>query len=493
MTFGWINWCVVAAVVLGTTLLGHLLKGKSTGVEGFFLGGRNLPWWAVSASIMASQISAVTVIAVPGAIFAQGGNLLFLQGTLLGFIVAKFLMSWLFVKAYYERQIYSPYDFIGNRLGPGSAHLSRGLFLGGAILGHGVRLLTVAMLLGVVVDMPIGQSVLIMGVFAVIWTLMGGITTVIWTDFILFCIILAGAVVSLLVIIGGLPMGIAEAVRELDEAAKLKLIDVSTNPAKTWTVWTGLICFTIFELAQNSVDQVITQRMMCCRNYKEARKAVLGSLGIVLFTLLLAAVGLGVWLFYQHQKPDAAAIAFLAERPSRAFPYFIMHELPVGVSGLLIAGIFAAGISTLDSALAALSETTVNGIYRKWVRPAATDDECMRMSRIWVVVWGLILCLLAYLAGKLVQNEGLLNLAYKVPVLTYGPLLMIAIFALSRRGSFRSILTGAAASVASAMTLLILIRRDVAHIDEFWIYPVSCLVFVAVTGVTGGLKPVAER
>jgi Na+/proline symporter len=273
----------------------------------------------------------------------------------------------------------------------------------------------------------------------------------------------------------------------------LKLIDVSTNPAKTWTVWTGLICFTIFELAQNSVDQVITQRMMCCRNYKEARKAVLGSLGIVLFTLLLAAVGLGVWLFYQHQKPDAAAAAFLAEQPSRAFPYFIMHELPLGVSGLLIAGIFAAGISTLDSALAALSETTVNGIYRKWVRPAATDDECMRMSRIWVVVWGLILCLLAYLAGKLVQNEGLLNLAYKVPVLTYGPLLMIALFALSRRGSFRSILSGAAASVASAMTLLILIRRDVAHIDEFWIYPISCLVFVVVAAISGGLKPVTER
>jgi SSS family transporter len=487
MTFGWINWGVVAVVVLGTTFLGHLLKGKATGVEGFFLGGRNLPWWAVSASIMASQISAVTVIAVPGAIFAEGGNLLFLQGTLLGFIVAKFLMAWLFVKAYYERRIYSPYEFIENRLGAGSAHLSRGLFLGGAVLGHGVRLLTVALLLGVVLDMPIGQSVLIMGVFAVIWTLMGGITTVIWTDFILFCIILAGAVVSLLVILGGLPIGIAEAVRELDGAAKLKLIDVATNPAKTWTVWTGLICFTIFELAQNSVDQVITQRMMCCRDYKEARKAVLGSLGIVVFTLLLSAVGLGVWLFYQQQKPDATAAAFLAEQPSRAFPYFIMHELPVGVSGLLIAGIFAAGISTLDSALAALSETTVNGIYLKWIRPAASESQCLRMSRISVVGWGLVLSLLAYLAGRLVQNEGLLNLAYKVPVLTYGPLLMIALFALARKGSFPAILSGTIASVASALTLLVLIRRGITHLDEFWIYPISCVVFVSVAGAAGRL------
>ena len=485
MTFGWINWGVVVVVMLGTTLLGHLLKGKSSGVEGFFLGGRNLPWWAVSASIMASQISAVTVIALPGAIFAKGGNLLFLQGTLLGFVVAKFLMSWLFVKAYYEKQIYSPYDFIENRLGAGASHLSRGLFMGGAILGHGVRLLTVALLLGVVMEIPVGQSILIIGVFAVIWTLMGGITTVIWTDFVLFCVIVAGAVVSLLVIVGGLPLGLAEAVRELDEAAKLRIIDVATDPAKTWTVWTGLVCFTIFELAQNSVDQVITQRMMCCRNYQEARKAVLGSLGIVVFTLLLSGVGLGVWLFYQHNPPDAAAAAFLAEQPSRAFPYFIMHEMPVGVSGLLIAGIFAAGISTLDSALAALAETTVNVIYRKWVRPAASERQCLRMSRISVAGWGVALSLLAYLADRLVRNEGLLNLAYKVPVLTYGPLLMIALFALARRGSFAAILSGTIASAGSALALLILIRIDFVQLDEFWIYPVSCLVFLVVAGASG--------
>jgi solute:Na+ symporter, SSS family len=274
-------------------------------------------------------------------------------------------------------------------------------------------------------------------------------------------------------------------VREPDEAAKLKLIDVAIDRAKTWTVWTGLICFTIFELAQNSVDQVITRRMMCCRDYKEARKAVLGSLGIVVFTLLLSVVGLGVWLFYQHHQPDAAAAAFLAGQPSRAYPYFIMHEPPVGMSGLLIAGIFAAGISTLDSALAALSETTVNGIYRKWLRPDADDRQCLRISRLSVAGWGLVLCLLAYLAGRLVENEGLLNLAYKAPVLTYGPLLMIALFALARRGTFPAILSGTAASVAAALTLLILVRGKVMPLDEFWIYPISCMVFLPSVAVGG--------
>lgn len=489
MTFGWIDWLVLAAVVLGTTVLGHVLKGKATGLDGFFLGGGSLPWWAVSGSIMATQISAVTVIAVPGAIFAEGGNLLFLQGTLLGFVIAKLLMAWLFVRPYYERKIYSPYDFIEHRLGARSSQLARGLFLMGTIFGHGVRLLTVALVLSVVVEVPIGRSVLIIGVFAVLWTLMGGITTVIWTDFILFGIMLAGAVIPLVAICDGLPVGFGEAVRQLDEAAKLRLIDVAADPAKTWTIWTGVFCFAIFELAQNSVDQVVSQRMMCCRDYREARKAVLGSLGIVLFTLLMSAVGLGVWLHYRHHPLDAAAAAFLAEQPSRAFPYFLVHELPTGVSGLLIAGIFAAGISTLDSALAALSETSVNGIYRKWIRPGADDARCLRVSRIMVVAWGIVLSLLAYLAGRLVENEGLLNLAYKVPVLTYGPMLMIALFALARRGSFAGLLAGTVAAVVVALAVLFLQGRRLVAIDEFYLYPITCVVFGVVASVTALWNP----
>lgn len=488
MNFGWINWTVLAVFVVGTTVLGHLLKGKQRGMDDFFLGGRSLPWWAVSGSIMATQISAVTIIAVPGAIFRPGGNLLYLQGTLMGFVVAKLLMVLLFVKPYYERKIYSPYDFIENRLGSKAAQLSRGLFLISAILGHGLRLLAVALVLSVVVNMPIGQSVLIIGLFAIIWTLMGGITTVIWTDFILFALMLAGAVISLITIFGGLPIGLTQAITELDQAAKLKLVDVSLDPSKTWTLWTGLFCFAVFELAQNSVDQVITQRMMCCRDAKEARKAVIGSLGIVFFSLIMAAVGLGLWLHYKHFPLDAEAAAFLAGNKDSVYPYFIIHSLPVGVSGLIIAAIFAAGISTLDSALAALSETTVNGIYRKLIRPDASDQQCLRMSRISVVAWGVALSLLAYLAGSLSKGGGLLILAYKLPVLTYGPLLMMALFALARRGSFPILLGSALASIATAVVILVLNARGLIKIDELWIYPVTCLVFLLVASLAGAKR-----
>ncbi len=489
MTFGWLNWAVLIAVVLGTTVFGHLLKGKAKGLDGFFLGGKQLPWWAVSCSIMASQLSAVTVIAVPGIIFRTGGNLLFLQGTLIGFVVAKLLMVCVFVKSYYERNIYSPYEFVEARAGASAAHVSRGLFVVSAILGHGIRLLTIALVLSVVVDIPVGQSILIMGIFAVTWTLMGGITTVVWTDFILFGFILIGAGLSLVYICGRLPFGMSEALEQLQAAGKLRLVDVSLDPAKTWTLWTSLICFTIFELAQNSVDQVITQRMMCCRDYREARKAVLGSLGIIGATLLMTAVGLGVWLYYQHHALSPEHAAFLAEQPSRAYPFFVVRELPPGISGLVIGAIFAAGISTLDSALAALSETTVNGFYRTWIRPDASEGDCLTVSRISVVAWGVILSALAYLAAQFTRGEALLNLAYKAPILTYGPMLMIALFSLARWRQGAALVSGAIASLVTAAILLVLSMQAVIGLDEFWIYPITCLVFCAVVWLRTERKP----
>jgi Na+/proline symporter len=252
---------------------------------------------------------------------------------------------------------------------------------------------------------------------------------------------------------------------------------LSLNPEKTWTLWTSLICFTVFELAQNSVDQVITQRMMCCRDSHEARKAVFGSLGILVVTGLMTCVGLGVWLFYQQHPLVPEHAVFLAEQSSRAYPFFVARELPPGASGLVMAAIFAAGISTLDSALAALSETTVNGVYRKWVRPDASDRHCLTVSRLSVVAWGIVLSVLAYVAGQFAKGEALLNLAYKAPVLTYSPMLTIALFALAGWRNTSALIPAAGVSIIAAATLLVLSMKSMIKMDEFWIYPIACAVF----------------
>jgi len=481
--FGFVNWLTLGAFLIATTWFGHRMSNKAGNLEDFFLGGRKLPWWAVSGSIIASQMSAVTIVATPGFLFRESGNLLFLQGTLIGFIIAKFLMALLFVKPYYEKKIYSPYDFIENRLGGKSSGLARVLFVIGAIFGHGIRLLTIALVFSVVAGTPIANSIIIMAIVAILWTLMGGVATVIWTDFILFLVIIAGVVITIVSINMNLPLGWSEALDICNSEGKLEVLDWSLNPAKTWTVWTGLICFTVFELAQNSVDQVITQRMMCCRNHKDARKAIYGSLIITLIILMMTVIGLGLWLYYRvHPAPERIA-QFLSDQPSRVFPFYVISELPKGLSGLIIAAVFAAGISTLDSAIAALSETTINGLYKRFIKKNESDKHYVYASRVSVVVWGVFLAGLAYAWGALLENESLLNLAYKAPLLTYGSMLMIALYALKKPASAAAIYTGAILGVVTALLMLLINYLHGNILDEFWIYPLTCIMFILGTGL----------
>ncbi len=471
-TFGLINWVVLILFLAGTTFIGHLTRGNTGTMRGFFLGGRSIPWWAVGGSIVATQTSALTFIAVPAAVFKVGGNLTYHQ-MIYGMIIGNLLMAFLFVRAYYEREIYSPYDFMEDRLGAAVSHLARGLFMFGAVLSQGVRLLSTALILSVVTGLPVTTCVIIIGFFAVIWTLMGGITTVIWTDVVQFSVFTFGALFSIVWIFNLLPFSIGEILSAADQHAKLMLFDLSTDPRKAYTLWAGLVGFSFLQLCQNAIDQVSTQRIMCCSDIHEAKKSVIfASIGSI-STVLMLIVGLLLWSHYLHTPPDADTAALLSAEPDRVFPHFIVTELPAGLSGIIIAALFAAGISTLDSALAALSQTFVFGVYRPLLNPAKDEKHYLAVSRIAIVAAAFMLCGIAILFYFL-PSEGLLNLGLKVPGYVYGPLLGIALLALFRRGSTWSIFTGAALSLAS---ILFLQHRNVSF---FWWYPVATCVMVAV-------------
>ena len=360
LSFGWINWTILVGFLAATTWFGHLMRGRSDTLEGFFVGGRNVPWWAVSASLMATQTSALTFIAVPAFIFAPGGDLTYAQATLGFMLGGSVLMAHTFLPVYYRHRVVSPYDYIEARLGASVSQLARLLFVLGAVLSQGVRLLSTALVLSVVTGLPVVQCIAILGAFAAAWAWMGGITTVIWTDVVQYVLFLGGAVFALAWVLGAVPGGVAEVLRVADDHAKLRLLDLSLDPTKTFTLWAGLVGSSIFSLGQSSIDQVSTQRLMCCANIREAKKAMYGALFISVPTYLMLFVGLGLFAFYHHQPLPPDVAARFVEQPDRVYPYFIVSELPVGVSGLLIAAIFAAGISTLDSALAALSETTLD-------------------------------------------------------------------------------------------------------------------------------------
>jgi Na+/proline symporter len=310
---------------------------------------------------------------------------------------------------------------------------------------------------------------------------MGGITTVIWTDVVQFTVFTFGALFSIAWLFNIIPETIGEMLSLADHHAKLVLFDISTDPHKAYTLWAGLIGFSVLQLGQNAIDQVSTQRIMCCGTVEEARKSVIfASIGSI-STLLMLVVGLLLWSHYFYVPPSQETAALLAAEPDRVLPHFIVTELPVGVSGIIIAALFAAGISTLDSALAALSQTFVFGVYRPLFNRTAGEQHYLAVSRIAIVMSAVILCSIA-IVFYFLPNEGLLNLGLKVPGYVYGPLLGIALLALMRRGSTWSIFS------AVAVAGIVILVMQSANIAFFWWYPISTCVVVGVVLVIDGKR-----
>lgn len=472
--FSVLNWVILAVFLIGTTVFGELVKNKDGGLDGFFRGGKTLPWWAVSLSLVATKTSVATFIAVPAFVFSLQGDLTYLQMTF-GFALGNILMIFVLLKEYYEENIYSPYDFIQNRLGIKASQLSRTFFMVGATMSQGVRLLGTALVLSVITGQSTMVCILIIAVFAIVWSYIGGITTVVWTDALQFVIFIFGALFALLYAIGDVPGGLGEMIAIADQKAKLTLLDLSLDPHKTYTLWVGILGCTFFEFGSNAVDQVVTQRALCCKNLREARKAVGFSVIGVVTTWIMALVGIGLVAYYYINPLSPEVSASIVQEPDRIFPYYVVNSLPNGISGLIIAAMFAAGISTLDSALTALSQTSVMGIGSIIYPKLKNMDESkvVKISKMAIILWGGILALLAF-GFSFFQDGGLLALGFKVPGYAYGTLIGIAFLALMRRGTFTGILIGSLLAIGAIAWM------HVEGISFFWWFPIGAIVVMAV-------------
>jgi solute:Na+ symporter, SSS family len=474
--FTGLDWTVLFGYLLLTTWVGHVMRGKQATIRDFFLGGRSLPWPAVTGSIIATEISGVTFIGVPGMIFAMNGDFTYLQWAI-GSILARFLVARYFVKVYYEREIYSPYDYMGNKLGNGAKLLATALFTLGSILGQSVRVLVAAIPLRVVTGIPIEWSIVIIGVFAIGWTLMGGMQTVIWTDVMQFLLFALGGVVALLWLVSGIDGGWGVMLQTAGDFGRTRLWNFTPGFTRDleFTFWVALFAVPFQNLTAFGVDQLNAQRMFCCRDAKAAGKALMFSSFGQLLTLLMLFVGAALFVWY-HQHPFNAAEADLVKAGADAiagsnvatpgerdfvFPMWIVTELPPGVSGLLLAGIFAACISSLDSILAALSQTTLSVIYHPEKK---TDAQLatlglVRKSRWLVLFWGLALTAFTQLLNLVRQDIPILPLAFGMTTYTMGPLLGLLLCALAGRGSVRGLVAGSVVSIL----LVAVVRVD------FWV------------------------
>ncbi len=435
-----IDWAVIIFYLGLTTWVGHKMSGHQGTIKDFFLGGRTLPWWAVSGSMIATEISALTFIGVPGIVFGLKGDWTYLQWGL-GSMVARFAVAYWLVPLYYEKEIYSPYDFMGNRLGSRVKTLVTALFSAGSILGQSVRVLVTAIILREVTGMPVPACVVVIGIVAILWTLMGGMQTVIWTDVMQFCLFIFGGLLALFLLVKGLGwseiVNLNQILVDGEALNKMKFLDLTSpfdKPELRYTLWVGLLAMPFQNFTAFGVDQLNTQRMFCCGNVKDARKAMCWSSISLVITLLMLAVGAGLFAWYQQFPPAEGLAAKFAESPNNVFPAWIVREVPVGLSGLILAGAFAAAISSLDSILAALSQTSLSVIYgQEKMEQSGQEKRMVMISRIAVLIWGIILTLAGLLLWQIYQHNedsDLIGLAFGMVAYTYGPLMGVLLAAL---------------------------------------------------------------
>ena len=509
-----VDWSIVFGYLLLTTWVGHAMRGKQGTIKDFFLGGRSLPWPAVSGSIIATEISGVTFIGVPGTLFALHGDFTYLQWAA-GSIIARIIVAAFFVKIYFQREIYSPYDYMGIRLGNGVKVLATIFFTIGSILGQSVRVLVAAIPLKVVTGMNIEWCIIIIGIFAIGWTLMGGMRTVIWTDVMQFLLFVIGGVIALFWLINGISGGWTGMIETAKEFGRTRIVDprFGIGPELKFTLWVALFAVPFQNLGIFGVDQLMAQRMFCCKSAKDAGKAIIFSSIGQLVTVLMLLIGAALFVNY-HQNgftdqeistifdvssekiQEVREEAQYAEHPvtekssqvpvpgsyegkgksGYIFPVWIVNALPVGLSGLILAGIFAAAISSLDSILAALSQTTLSLIYSpEKNQTTLSAKQLMNRSRFLVVIWGIVLTGFTLLLS-VAQNIPILPLAFGMTTYTVGPMLGIFVCSILGKGSFRGLMTGCLISFLAVLFVQtdiwnLLIKMDLLSAANFQKFP----------------------
>lgn len=462
MGFTSIDYIILVAYLIGVTLVGVMFRRSQTTAKDYFLGKKNTHWFVICASIVATETSTLTLIGVPAIAFGkyafpeQGGNFTYLQ-VVLGYIIARFLIAFVFVPAYFKGEIDTAYRLLENRFGTKAKNLAASMFLIVRALGDGVRTFAASIVISAVLavslpDLPYlpAISILIVGGLTLIYTFEGGLTAVLWTDLIQLFIYLTGSIIAAVVLINAIPGGFSEVVATGTAAGKFDLLSFRFDLNVPFTFWAGLIGGTFLTTASHGTDQMLVQRLIACKSESDSRKAIITSGFIVFFQFaLLLFVGVMLFAFYEHFPP---ATDFKTN--DEVFPKFIVENMPVGIAGLMIAALTAAAMSTLSSSLNSLASSTVFDLYRPLIAPNASDESLLKVSRWLTAAWGIVLIGIAFIA----QDWGsVFTVGLTIASLIYGPMLgafLLGVF--SKRANQTGVIVGMIVSQASMIAIKIL-------------------------------------
>jgi solute:Na+ symporter, SSS family len=449
MQLGWLDILVLVAYLASAVVVGLLGIGKTKSVDAFLLGDRNLPWWAILGSIVATETSGVTVLSVPGHGFGPVG-MRFLQ-IALGYIVGRAIVVHVLLPLYFRGQLLTAYEVLNERFGGVTRRAASLLFLVARNLGDGLRLFLVAIVLQKLAKIDLALSVVVMGVISTVYTFVGGMRSVVWNDCIQFAVYVVGGIAAVFVIAGQISGGFGEVLRFGAEMDKFQVLDPRWSWTEPYTFWASLIGGAVLTIGTHGTDHSMVQRYLSAKSQRAAGVALLAS-GFVVLVQFAMFLFIGIELAcYFAQQPLPTDVKLKADE---VFAHFIVNHFPrnTGLIGLMLAAILA---SNLSSSLSASAAAVVNDFYLPWRSTPPESGQLLLLTRGLTIVFGVLQIGLGILAERLSTGGSIVvDAALTIAGFVFG--LLLGVFALgvfTRRAGQASALVGMAVGLSLLLFL----------------------------------------
>jgi len=419
-----LDYAIIIVYLIGIAALGKISGGRQKTVKDYFIGSKEVPWWIISFSIVAAETSTLTFISIPGLAYLI--NLNFLQLTF-GYLIGRIIVAVYFLPAYYKGELSTAYSYLQNRFGNKTRSLASITFLFTRTASDGVRLFATAIPLYLMLDISPVAAIIIMAVVALLYTFTGGLKGVIWVDAIQMFIYIGGAILAGIYLMNSISGNLCEILSSAEISSKLSIFNLGFDKgfedffSQPYTLLSGLVGGAFLSMSSHGTDQLVVQRLLAAKNLADSKKALITTGVIVIFQFALFLF-IGVLLFAYYGLLDI--------KSDEIFSKFIIEVLPSGIKGIIIAGLFAAALSTLAGSITSLSSSTMLDLYLPF-KKSIDEKKNLLISKSLTIFWTVMLIFSAFIFIE--SSKTVVELALSIASFTYGGLLGTFLLGLSNK------------------------------------------------------------
>ncbi|HMN48073.1 MAG TPA: sodium:solute symporter [Ignavibacteriaceae bacterium] len=409
-----LDYWIIIVYLIAIAAFGKISGGKQKSVKDYFIGSKEISWWIISFSIVAAETSTLTFISIPGLGYLT--NLNFLQLTF-GYLLGRIIVALYFLPAYYKGDLTTAYSYLENRFGKKTRSFASIVFLFTRTASDGVRLFATAIPLYLLLDISPIFAIFIIAFVALLYTYTGGLKGVIWVDAVQMFIYIGGAILAGVILINNLPGNLSQIFSSTEISKKLNIINFGFDKgfqgffSQPYTLISGLIGGAFLSMSSHGTDQLIVQRLLAAKTLADSKKAIVTTGIVVIFQFALFLI-LGVLLFAYYGPMNI--------RSDEIFPKFIIEVIPSGAKGIIIAGLFAAALSTLAGSITSLSSSTMMDLYLPF-KKVLNEKKDLIISKTLTIFWSAMLILSAFFFME--SPKAVVELALIIASFTYGGLL----------------------------------------------------------------------